>query len=193
METRLSAKGLRVVSHTVISVFAVASLLFFVISVDRTTVVELIAAAMLVFSMYRMWLLDQTDLISLLIFFFGTTACFSFFSDVAGDQLIRLISIVGFAVLSLVISNYLLNTVRPQANAEKALYKVSLAIIFTEIFWVLSFINASAVSKGAITAVVFFLFQMVGKDILEKKFDRNVFVFLVVFTIILLAIVIYRI
>lgn len=193
METRLSAKGLRVVSHTVISIFAVTSLLFFVISVDRTTVVELIAAAMLIFSMYRMWLLDQTDLVSLLVFFFGTTACFSFFSDVAGEQIIRVIAIVVFAALSLVISNYLLNTVKPQTTNDKALYKVSLAIIFTEVFWVLSFINASSVSKGAITAVVFFLFQMVAKDLLEKKFDRNVFVFLVVFTIILLTIVIYRI
>jgi len=193
METRLSTKGLRVVSHSVISMFAVVSILFFLFSIDRTAVVEIITVAMLAFSMYRMWLLDQTDLVSLLIFFFGTTACFSFFSDVAGDQIIRLVAIIVFALLSLVISNYLLNIVKPVGVKEKALYKVSLAIIFTEVFWVLSFVNASSVSKGAITAVVFFLFQMVAKDLMEKKFDRNVFVFLVVFTIILLAIVIYRI
>lgn len=193
METKLSLRGMRVVSHTVISLFAVVSMLFFLSSIDRTLVVEIISIAMLAFALYRTWSTDQTDLVSLLIFFFGTTACFSFFTDVMGSQIIKLIAVLLFAALSLVLSNYLLNMVKPYTGKDKAIYKITLAIVFTEIFWVLSFINASPVSKGAITAVIFFLFQMVAKDVLEKKFDRNIFVFLVIFTIILLSVVVYRI
>lgn len=193
METKLSVKGLRLVSHTIISFFALVSLLFFWVSIDKTVVVDIIVFSMLALSLWRLWSKDETDLASLTIFFFGSTACFSFFSELALSQVTRFLSVAVFAVLALVLTNYLLNLVKPYTGRDKPVFKLSLAIIFTEIFWILSFINASPISKGAITAVVFFSYHMITKDVLEKKFERNSFAFLLVFTIILLTIVFYRI
>jgi len=193
METKLSVKGLRLVSHSIISFFALVSLVFFWVAIDKTVIVDIIVFSMLALSLWRLWAKDQTDLASLTIFFFGSTACFSFFSELALSQVARFASVFIFAVLALVLSNYLLNLVKPYTGRDKPVYKLTLAIIFTEIFWILSFINANPISKGAITAVIFFSFHMVSKDILEKKFERGAFAFLLVFTIILLTIVFYRI
>jgi len=193
METKLSVKGIRLVSHSIISFFAVISLIFFMLAIDRTAVVDIIIIGMLAISMWRLWYKDQTDLASLTIFFFGSTACFSFFSEIALSQAVRFSAVAVFAVLALVLSNYLLNLVKPYTGPDKSVYKLSLAIIFTEIFWILSFVNANPISKGAITAVIFFSFHMVAKDVLERKFERGAFAFLLIFTIILLTIVFYRI
>lgn len=140
-----------------------------------------------------MWFQEDFDAISLLIFFFGTTACFYFFSDLVTQDWPKAAAVAIFALLSLVLSNYLLNLTRPFKNPEKIIYKVILAIIFTEVFWVLSFINASQISKGAITAVIFFNFQSVVRDILSGEFNKNRFAFLIIISILLLAIVFYRI
>ncbi len=193
METKISLKGLRLISHGIVTIFALLSLLFFWVSIDKTLIVDVIVFGMLALSLWRLWSNDQTDLVSLTIFFFGTTACFSFFSELALSQTTRFAAVAVFALLSLILSNYLLNMIKPYTGADKPVFKISLAIIFTEIFWVLSFINANPISKGAITAVIFFCFQMVAKDILEKKFEKNAFTFLLIFTAILLTIVLYRI
>lgn len=193
METKLSLKGLRLISHGIVTLFALVSLFFFWVSIDKTVIVDLIVFGMLALSMWRLWTRDQTDLVSLTIFFFGTTACFSFFSELALSQITRFSAVFLFAVLILVLSNYLLNMVKPYVGPDKPVFKLALAIVFTEIFWVLSFINANPISKGAITAVIFFSYHMVAKDVLEKKFEKNSFAFLVIFTIILLTIVFYRI
>lgn len=192
MESKLSIKGIRLVSHSIISFFALISLVFFWVAIDKTVVVDIIVLFMLALSLWRLWANDQTDLASLTIFFFGTTACFSFFSEAILSQGARLAAVLIFAVLALVLSNYLLNLAKPYTGKEKPVFKLSLAIIFTEIFWILSFINANPISKGAITAVIFFSLHMVAKDILEQKFERGTFAFLIVFTIILLTIVFYR-
>jgi len=193
MESRLSVKGLKILSNVVISLFAVVSLGFFLLSIDRTLIIGFISIVMLCASLYLMWAQHEFDSISLLIFFFGTTACFFFFSDIVVASWSQAISIMAFALLNLVLSNYLLNTAKPVHNPEKILYKIALAIIFTEIFWVLSFFKASQLSKGAITAVIFFNLQAIVRDILENKISYKRFAFLVVVSIILLAIVIYRI
>lgn len=193
METRLSTKGLKLVSHGIISSFAVLSLIFFSISVDYTAQVEILSIVLLIFALYRLWQSDEWDFISLLLFFFGTSACFNFFDEAMIGQIARLISVGVFAALSLIITNYLLNMIKPYQGKEKAIYKLSLAIIFTEIFWVLSFLNASPVAKGAITAVIFFSLQLIVRDILEKKYDKNLFVFLLVLTIICLTIIVIMI
>ena len=193
METKLSSKGLRFVSYTVISLFSLIALGFFVTSIDRTIVIFLISLFLLGLSLYILWGQDDVDAVSLLIFFFGTTACFSFFSEIVVDSYLKFVAIFVFAVLSLVLSNYLLNTVKPVYSSEKSLYKISLAIIFTEVFWVLSLINASPIAKGAITAVIFFYFQYFAKSFLRKKIDRRKFVILSVVSIILLMVIIYRI
>ena len=193
METKLSVKGLRLISHGIVTVFALISLVFFWVSIDKTIIVDLIVFGMLALSLWRLWTKDQTDLASLTIFFFGTTACFSFFSELAIAQTTRFAAVAIFALLSLILSNYLLNMIKPYVGKDKPVFKITLAIIFTEIFWVLSFVNANPISKGAITAVIFFCYHMVAKDVLEKKFERNAFAFLLIFTIILLTIVLYRI
>lgn len=193
MESRLSVKGLRVLSNVVITFFALSVLGFFLISIDRTMIVSVITIAMLALSLYLMWTQEDFDSISLLIFFFGTTACFFFFSDIIASSLSQAISIVIFAFLSLVLSNYLLNTAKPVQNPEKILYKIALAMIFTQVFWILSFFGASQLSKGAIAAIIFFNFQTIVRDILEKKVEFKKLVFLLSTSIILLAIVIYRI
>ena len=193
MASRLSARGVRVVSNSVISFFAIISLLFFLFSIDRTLTVILISSIMLLVSLYLMWAQEELDSVSLLLFFFGTTSCFYFFSEVVTTSWPRAISIVVFAALSLVLTNYLLNTVEPVHNAAKGLYKIALAMIFTEIFWVLSFVRATPISQGAITAVLFFNLQSVTKSILENKFELKRFAFLAAVSIILLAIIFYRI
>jgi hypothetical protein len=193
METKLSLKGLRLISHGIVTIFALLSLVFFWISIDKTIVVDIIIFGMLSLSLWRLWSRDQTDLVSLTVFFFGTTACFSFFSELAIAQVTRFAAVAVFALLSLILSNYLLNMIKPYVGKDKPVFKITLAIIFSELFWVLSFINASPISKGAITAVIFFCYHMVAKDILEKKFERNAFAFLLIFTAILLTIVLYRI
>lgn len=193
MESKLSVKGIKLISHSIISFFAVISLIFFWVAIDKTAVVDIIVLFMLALSLWRLWSNDQTDLASLTIFFFGTTACFSFFSETSLSQGAKFGAVFVFAVLALVLTNYLLNLAKPYTGRDKPVFKLSLAIIFTEIFWVLSFINANPISKGAITAVIFFSLHMVAKDILEKKFERGAFAFLVIFTIILLTIVFYRI
>ena len=194
MESKLSTKGIAVVSRVIISFFAVIALVFFLFSIDRTLIVSVISVIMLAASVYLMWSQDEYDSISLLIFFFGTTACFYFFSDIIQTEWPRLIAIAVFALLSLVLSNYLLNTTSSASRgAQKAIFKVTLAIIFTEIFWVLSFFKASQISKGALTAVIFFNLQSIVRDILEGKFQFKKFVFLAIISIILLTVIIYRI
>lgn len=193
MQTKLSVKGIRLLSHSVISFFGITSLVFFALAIDRTLVVDLIIFAMLALSLWLLWTRDQTDLASLTIFFFGSTACYSFFSAAAISGVARFAAVAVFAALVLILTNYLLNLVKPYSGPDKSVYKLSLTIIFTQIFWVLSFINANEISKGAISAVIFFAYHMIVKDILEKKFEKGSFVFLLVFTIILLTIVFYRI
>lgn len=193
MESRLSPKGQKLLSNVVISFFSLVALLFFLLSTDRTAIVTIISMAMVAISLFLMWTQAEYDSISLLIFFFGTTACFYFFSDIIATDLPRLLAVAGFAALSLVLANYLINPIAVTAKFDKALYKVALAIVFTEIFWVLSFFKASQISKGAITAVIFFNLLLIVRDILQKKFNWKKFAFLVAVSIILLAIVIYRI
>ncbi len=176
-----------------ISFFSLTALLFFLLSTDRTAVVTIISVIMVAISLFLMWTQAEFDSISLLIFFFGTTACFYFFSDVITTDWPRFLAIAVFAALSLVLANYLINPIQITAKFDKALYKVALAIIFTEIFWVLSFFRASQISKGAITAVIFFNLLLIIRDVLQKKFSWHKFAFLTVVSIILLAIVIYRI
>lgn len=193
MESRLSARGLRILSNVVISFFALISLGFFIISIDKSLVVNVISVFLLGFSLYLMWKQDEFDSISLLIFFFGTTACFYFFSDIIENSWPRAISVTVFAGLSLLLSNYLLNTIKPVINPTKLLYKITLAIVFTEIFWVLSFYKTNPISKGAVTAVIFFNLQMIVRDILSKNVQREKIAFLIGTSIILLAIVFIRI
>jgi len=193
METRLSAKGLKFISNIIITLSSVMALGFFLLAIDRTAVIIIISLILLAGGLYLMWLHDEFDSIALLIFFFSTTACFFFFSDIITSSLSQAISIVVFAALSLFLANYLLNTAQPIRNPQKAIYKISLAIIFTEIFWVLSFLKTSQLSKGAITAVLFFNFMAVARDILENKVNRGKFAFLVSISIILIAVVIWRI
>ena len=192
METKLTPKGTRVVSNLVISLFGVISLAAFLFSIDRTAIIVLLSTVMLAASLFLMWKDSELDSISLLIFFFGTTACFFFFSDIATESWIKAISILVFALLGLVLSNYLLNTISA-STVQKSVYKISLAIIFTEIFWLLSFLKASQISKGAITAVLFFNFEIFVRDYLSEQFQKGKFAFLTIASIILLAIVIYRI
>jgi len=192
METKLTPKGTRIVSNLVISFFAVVSLAAFLFSIDRTLVVIILSVIMLLASLFLMWRDGEFDSISLLIFFFGTTACFFFFSDIVTQSWIKAVSVLTFALLSFVLSNYLLNTVT-SSPLQKSVYKIALAIIFTEIFWVLSFLETSQISKGAITAVLFFNFEVFIRDYLAEQFQRGKFAFLSVASIILLAIVIYRI
>lgn len=193
MESRLSPKNIQILSNAIVSFFSVFALIAFLFSTDRTGVVSLISIMMLVAGLYLMWFQNDFDAISLLIFFYGTTACFYLFSDLVTQEWLKAAAVAGFALLSLVLSNYLLNLAKPYKNSEKIIYKVILAIIFTEVFWVLSFINASQISKGAITAVIFFNFQSVVRDVLAEDFNKNRFAFLVVISILLLAIVFYRI
>lgn len=192
METKLTPKGTRILSNLVLSFFGVISLTAFLLSVDRTIIIILLSIVMLAASLFLMWKDGELDSISLLIFFFGTTACFFFFSDIATQSLIKAVSILVFAGLSLVLSNYLLNTVSATVG-QKSIYKIALAIVFTEIFWVLSFLKASQISKGAITAVLFFNFEIFVRDYLNEQFQKGRFAFLTIASIILLAIVIYRI
>lgn len=193
MENKISPQATRLVSNVIITFFAVVALIFFLFSIDRTLIVDLISIGMLVASLYLMWSQEEFDSISLLIFFFGTTACFYFFSDIISTSLPRFIAVAVFAGLSLILSNYLLNTIRPIHNAEKSIYKVTMAIAFTEIFWILSFFKVSQISKGAITAVIFFNLQAIIRDVIAKKVKVGRFVFLCIVSIILLGIVIYRI
>lgn len=193
MESRLSLKGQRLLSNVVITFFSVVALVFFLLSTDRTAVVTIISMVMVAISLFLMWTQAEFDSISLLIFFFGTTACFYFFSDVISTDWPRFVAIAAFAALSLVLSNYLINQVQVTARFDKSLYKVALAIIFTEVFWTLSFFKASQISKGAITAVIFFNLLLIVRDILLKKFNWQKFAFLTAVSIILLAVVIYRI
>lgn len=193
MENKLSTRGIKVVSRVIITFFAVFALIFFLFSIDKTVIVTTISIIMLLASVYLMWSQEEYDSISLLIFFFGTTACFYFFSDVILTEWPRLVSIFVFALLSLVLSNYLLNTADAAHQRQRAIFKIALAIIFTEIFWILSFLKATQISKGAITAVIFFNLQSVVRDIIEDKFQLSKFVFLLIISIILLAIIIYRI
>ncbi len=193
METRLSGKGLKLVSYVIISLFSLVSLPFFLSAIDRTLVIFIVSAFLLTLSLYILWFQDDIDAASLLIFFFGTTACFNFFSEIVVEDYLKFIAIFVFAMLSLVLSNYLLNTVQPVRSAEKSLYKVTLAIIFTEIFWVLSLINASPIAKGALTAVLFFDFQYFAKSFIRKQIKKQKFVILAVVSIILLMVIIYRI
>lgn len=194
METKLSVKGTKIISNLAISLFGLVSLVFFLLAIDRTALIIVIAAAMLLASLYLMWKDQELDSVSLLIFFFGTTACFYFFTDVIGmASWPRAVAIAVFAALSLLLSNYLINSALPAINPDKAIYKIALAILFTELFWLLSFLNASPISKGAITAVMFFNLESIARDILSDKFQRGKFAFLGVVSIILLVIVIYRI
>lgn len=193
MESKLSAKGTKILSHTVTSLFAVITLLLFLISIDKTAFVTITSIAMIALSLYLMWKYQENDSVSLLIFFFGTTACFYFFSDIIVSNFAKTLSILAFAAISLILTNYLLNPIKTATVANKGLYKISLALLFSEIFWVLSFISSSPISKGAITAVVFFNFLTIARDTLSSEFNRNKFAFYMILSIILLMIVIYRI
>lgn len=193
MESKLSNRGIKVVSKVIISFFALVSLVFFLLSIDQTLIVVTISIIMLLASTYLMWTQEEYDSISLLIFFFGTTACFYFFSDVILTEWPRLVAIAAFALLSLFLSNYLLNTANAIHPGQRGIFKIALAIIFTEIFWILSFFDASQISKGAVAAVIFFNLQSTVRDILEDKMETKKFVFLGIISIILLAIIIYRI
>ena len=193
MESKLSPKNIKIVSNTIISLFAAVALISFLFTIDRTAIVTVISSAMLFAGLYMVWFMEEFDSASLLIFFFGTTACFYFFSDVIGENWPKALAVVIFALLSLVLSNYLLNLVKPLQNPEKAIYKITLAIIFTEIFWVLSFFVASPISKGAITAVIFFNLQSLVADLLSRNFKPKRFTFLLIASILLLGIIIYRI
>jgi hypothetical protein len=193
METRLSGKGLKLVSYTIISLFSLLALPFFLGAIDRTLVIFLVSSFLLMLSLYILWVQNDVDAASLLIFFFGTTACFNFFSGFIAESYLKFVAIFAFALLSLVLSNYLLNTVDPVRSSEKSLFKIVLAIIFTEIFWILSFINASPIAKGALTAVLFFNFQYFAKSFVHNKIKGQKFVILSVVSIILLVAIIYRI
>ncbi len=192
-EDKLSARGLRIVSNVIVSFFALVSLVFFLFFIDRSLPVEIISLVLLVAGLYLMWKLNEFDSISLLIFFFGTTACFYFFSDVIIYEWPKAVAISVFALLSLILVNYLLNVVKPVENSTKIFYKIALAIIFTEIFWVLNFFQASQVTKGAITAVIFFNLLSVTRDVLADKTNLRRFAFLAGVSIILLAVVFIRI
>jgi len=192
-EAKLTQKGLRVVSQAVISFFAVISLVSFLFTINRTLVVVAISMVMLLAALYLMWTQNETEAISLLIFFFGATSCFNFFTEVVTETIPKVISIFIFAILTLVLTNYLINAASPAISPERTLFKIILSIIFTEIFWVLSFINASQISKGAIAAVIFFNFQSVVCDILTRKFQLGKFIFLLIISISLLTIVFYKI
>ncbi len=74
-EDKLSARGLRIVSNVIVSFFALVSLVFFLFSIDRSLPVEIISLVLLVAGVYLMWKRMEFDSISLLIFFFGSTAC----------------------------------------------------------------------------------------------------------------------
>ncbi|OQA52573.1 MAG: hypothetical protein BWY43_00444 [candidate division WS2 bacterium ADurb.Bin280] len=193
MESKLSAKNLKIVSSGIISFLSVCALVAFFLSIDRTTIVMVVSTLMLLASLYLIWFNEDSDAISLLIFFFSTTACFFLFSDFVVEEYLKAISIGGFALLSFVLTNYLLNLVRPFNNPEKIFYKIILSLIFTELFWVISFINASQISKGAITAVLFFNFHSITRDVLSQKIDGKRFAFLSLISILLLSIVFYRI
>lgn len=193
MESKLSAKNIKVLSNTVVTVFSLLALLSFLFTIDRTNIVSIISLSMLCASLYLMWFLEDFDAISLLIFFFGTTACFYFFSNLVIEDWPKAIAVAGFAILSFVLSNYLLNLIRPFSNPSKIIYKVLLAIIFTETFWVISLMTASQISKGAISAVIFFNFQSIVRDILSGTVNNKRFALLGVISILLLAIVFYRI
>jgi hypothetical protein len=193
MESKLTLKGQKLLSNVIISFFSIVALVFFLLATERTAVVTVISIIMLLISLFLLWGQQEFDSVSLLIFFFGTTACFYFFSDVILESWPRILAIAIFAILSLVLTNYLLNPVSASPSADKALYKVALAIVFTELFWVLSFFKASQISKGAITAVIFFNLLVMGRDILTKKVQFGKFAFLISVSIILLAVVIYRI
>lgn len=193
MESKLSPRNIKILSNTVVSLFSALALLFFLFAIDRTFTVSIISILMLAAGLYLMWFVEDFDAISLLIFFFGTTACFYFFSDLVSSEWPKGLAVAGFAVLSLLLNNYLLNLIRPFHNPQKIIYKVVLAIIFTEVFWVLSFVNASQISKGAITAVIFFNFQSIVRDILSGEVNKKRFAFLIVISILLLAVVFYRI
>jgi len=193
MESKLSNRGIKVVSKVIISFFALISLVFFLLSIDQTLIIVTISVIMLLASTYLMWTQEEYDSISLLIFFFGTTACFYFFSDVILTEWPRLAAVAVFALLSLFLTNYLLNTANAVNLAQRSIFKIALAIIFTEIFWILSFFEASQISKGAVAAVIFFNLQSTVRDILEDKMEVKKFVFLGIISIILLAVIIYRI
>lgn len=193
MESRLSSKNLRILSNTIIGIFSVFALFAFLFSIDRTLIVSIISVLMLGAGLYLMWFMSDFDAVSLLVFFFGTTACFSFFSDMIVGDWLRAVAIAVFAALSFILTNYLLNLVKPFKNPSKIIYKIILSLIYTQVFWVLSLINASQISKGAIAAVIFFNFQSVVRDILADEFDKNRFAFLTIISILLLTIVFYRI
>jgi len=195
METRLPVKSLKILSHAIISGFAALSLVFFLVSVDKSVTVNIISVVLLAFSIYVLWREDENDAVSLLIFFFGTTACFYFFSDVVEmASWTRALAIFVFAGLNLVLTNYLLSPIKPVANPLKSLLKISLAIIFTEIFWVLSYYKANPISLGAITAVVFFNFQLLTRNILSgDKNDTKKIALFALLSIILLVIIFVKI
>jgi hypothetical protein len=195
METRLPVKSLKFLSYVVVSLFAIISLVFFLISVDKSMTVNILSSIMLAFSVYMLWKEGENDSVSLLIFFFGTTACFYFFSTMAETaSFARSVSIFVFAGLTLVLTNYLITPIKPVINHLKPLYKVTLAIVFTEIFWVLSYYKANPVAQGAITAIIFFNLQMITRNVLSnEKTDGKKIALFAVLSIILLVIIFVKI
>lgn len=195
METRLPVKSLKFLSYVVVSLFAIISLVFFLVSVDKSMTVNILSSLMLMFSVYMLWKEGENDSVSLLIFFFGTTACFYFFSTISETaSFARSVSIFVFAGLTLVLTNYLISPIKPVINNLKPLYKVTLAIIFTEIFWILSYYKANPVAQGAITAIIFFNLQMITRNILSnEKTDSKKIALFAVLSIILLVIIFIKI
>lgn len=195
METRLPVKSLKFLSYVVVSLFAIISLVFFLVSVDKSMTVNVISSLMLLFSVYMLWREGENDSVSLLIFFFGTTACFYFFSGIAETaSLARAISIFVFAGLTLVLTNYLITPIKPVVNSLKPLYKITLAIVFTEIFWILSYYKANPVAQGAITAIIFFNLQIITRNILSsEKIDNKKIALFAALSIILLVIIFIKI
>jgi len=185
MQANLSPAARKIVSNTAITSFLFAALLAFFFTIDISTIVIVLSILISLFGLYLLWLLKESDAVSLLVFFFGTTACFFLFSEVIIVDWLRALSVLIFAILAFVLSNYLINLTPGFVGEGAILYKIALAIIFTEVFWVISFFTASQISKGAITALLFFNFLFPLRDIMGGKFSVQKFAFL---TILLLAI-----
>lgn len=193
MQYNLSPVAKKVVSNVAVSFFLGLTLISFLFSVDISFIVILLSIMISGFALYLLWIMNESDAASLLIFFFGTTVCFYLFSEVIVSEWLRAFAVVGFAVLAFVLSNYLINLTHGLVGGGTLLYKLALAIIFTEIFWVISFFTASQVSKGAITALLFYNFLSPLRDIMGGRFNIQKFAILSIINIILLAIVFIKI
>lgn len=193
MQYSLSMVAKKVVSNIVVTFFLIATLIIFLFSIDISLIVILLSILISSFALYLLWFMKESDAISLLIFFFGTTVCFYLFSDIITSEWLRALSVIAFAAIAFVLSNYLINLTHGLVGGGTLLYKLALAIIFTEIFWIISFFTASQVSKGAITALLFYNFLSPLRDIMGGRFNLQKFAILSIINIILLIIVFIKI